>query len=146
MVIRAGAAGGRDFGADDEEEGAGVGGVLQGGGGKGGGAGGGGGSTGFLSAFGSSYATGGYTGPGGKMQPAGLVHKGEYVMPAETVRRLGVGAMDAIRAGQMPGGGPANVTQNFTQIVQGQMTRKTGEQAARENGRQAARAMSRTGR
>ena len=111
-----------------------------------GGAGGGGGSTGFLSAFGSSYATGGYTGPGGKMQPAGLVHKGEYVMPAETVRRLGIGAMDAIRAGQMPGGGPANVTQNFTQIVQGQMTRKTGEQAARENGRQAARAMSRTGR
>lgn len=114
--------------------------------GGGGGAGGGGGSTGFLSAFGSSYATGGYTGPGGKMQPAGLVHKGEYVMPAETVRRLGIGAMDAIRAGQMPGGGPANVTQNFTQIVQGQMTRKTGEQAARENGRQAARAMSRTGR
>lgn len=115
-------------------------------GGAGAAGGGGTGATGFLSAFGSSYATGGYTGPGGKMQPAGMVHKGEYVMPAETVRRLGVGAMDAIRAGQMPGGGPANVTQNFTQIVQGQMTRKTGEQAARENGRQAARAMSRTGR
>lgn len=116
----------------------------------------GGGGAGAASTIGSSWgggyggvgtwAEGGYTGPGGKMQPAGLVHKGEYVMPAETVRRLGIGAMDAIRAGQMPGGGPTHISQTFHQHVQGQMTRKTGEQAARENGRQAARAMSRTGR
>lgn len=43
------------------------------------------------------FADGGYTGSGGKNQPAGIVHKGEYVMDAETVRRLGVGQLDALR-------------------------------------------------
>lgn len=36
------------------------------------------------------YADGGYTGPGGKYQPAGVVHKGEYVFDAEATRRIGV--------------------------------------------------------
>lgn len=48
---------------------------------------------GFLGAF----AKGGYTGDGGKNQPAGIVHRGEYVMDAETVRRYGTGFMDALR-------------------------------------------------
>lgn len=34
-----------------------------------------------------SYASGGYTGPGGKYQPAGVVHKGEYVVPKEQVNQ-----------------------------------------------------------
>ncbi|MCT7103995.1 hypothetical protein M1702_24950, partial [Salmonella enterica subsp. enterica serovar Poona] len=33
---------------------------------------------------------GGYTGPGGKYEPAGIVHKDEYVMPQEAVRYWGV--------------------------------------------------------
>lgn len=45
------------------------------------------------------FADGGYTGPGGKYQPAGVVHKGEYVMDAETTRRIGVKNLDAMRAG-----------------------------------------------
>jgi len=36
------------------------------------------------------FATGGYTGDGGKYQPAGIVHKGEYVVNSETTRDLGL--------------------------------------------------------
>lgn len=34
----------------------------------------------------NSFAEGGYTGDGGKYEPAGEVHKGEYVLPQEAVR------------------------------------------------------------
>lgn len=37
------------------------------------------------------YAGGGYTGQGGKYTPAGIVHKGEFVVPKETVDRTGAG-------------------------------------------------------
>nr|WP_319250506.1 tape measure protein [uncultured Celeribacter sp.] len=48
----------------------------------------------------TSFDVGGYTGPGGKFDAAGVVHKGEYVMDADTVRRAGgPEAFDAIRAG-----------------------------------------------
>lgn len=40
------------------------------------------------------YADGGWTGPGSKYQPAGVVHAGEYVFSADSVRRLGLGALD----------------------------------------------------
>lgn len=43
------------------------------------------------------FADGGYTGPGGKYDPAGVVHAGEYVIPAEATRRLGVGFLDRLR-------------------------------------------------
>ena len=36
------------------------------------------------------YATGGYTGDGGKYDIAGIVHKGEYVVNSETTRDLGL--------------------------------------------------------
>ena len=36
------------------------------------------------------FATGGYTGHGGKYEPAGIVHRGEFVFPQEAVARLGV--------------------------------------------------------
>jgi lambda family phage tail tape measure protein len=35
------------------------------------------------------FASGGYTGDGGKFEPAGVVHKGEFVFSKETVQRLG---------------------------------------------------------
>ena len=35
------------------------------------------------------YADGGYTGAGGKFEPAGIVHKGEYVLSQENLRTLG---------------------------------------------------------
>ena len=34
-----------------------------------------------------SFDTGGYTGPGGKHEPAGIVHRDEVVLPREVVRR-----------------------------------------------------------
>lgn len=34
-----------------------------------------------------NFATGGYTGAGGKYEPAGIVHKGEYVIPKEQVNQ-----------------------------------------------------------
>ncbi|MEE7438032.1 hypothetical protein [Methylobacterium oryzae] len=42
------------------------------------------------------FADGGYTGNGGKYQPAGIVHAGEYVMPANVVREYGRGFFDGI--------------------------------------------------
>ncbi|CAB3653522.1 hypothetical protein LMG26685_02878 [Achromobacter mucicolens] len=40
---------------------------------------------------------GGYTGSGGKLDPAGIVHKGEYVFDADSTRRLGVGFLSRLR-------------------------------------------------
>lgn len=51
---------------------------------------------GLFKAFG--FAEGGYTGPGGKYQPAGVVHAGEYVFSAESVRNLGVRALDNLHS------------------------------------------------
>jgi hypothetical protein len=38
------------------------------------------------SGFGPDFATGGFTGKGGKYEPAGIVHRGEVVLPQEVVR------------------------------------------------------------
>ncbi|EFE0847861.1 phage tail tape measure protein, partial [Escherichia coli] len=37
------------------------------------------------------FATGGFTGTGGKYEPAGIVHRGEFVFTKETTSRIGVG-------------------------------------------------------
>jgi hypothetical protein len=44
----------------------------------------------------SLYASGGYTGPGGRLDPAGIVHRGEYVFSAPAVSRAGIGALDVL--------------------------------------------------
>jgi len=44
----------------------------------------------------SSFDEGGYTGAGPKAQAAGVVHRGEYVMPKEVVESIGLPAMRAI--------------------------------------------------
>ena len=62
-----------------------------------GGGGGGGGAGGLLGALASGFAAGGYTGPGGKHQPAGIVHAGEFVFDAASTRRLGVGVLENMR-------------------------------------------------
>lgn len=43
------------------------------------------------------FARGGYTGSGGKYEPAGIVHKGEYVIDAENTRRIGIANLDRLR-------------------------------------------------
>lgn len=53
---------------------------------------------------GSTFAGGGYTGDGGKYQPAGLVHKGEFVMTKESTRRIGVANLYKLMRGYASGG------------------------------------------
>lgn len=58
------------------------------------------------------FDTGGYTGPGRKYEPAGVVHKDEYVIRKESTRRLrktiGIHGLDHInRTGMLPAGGYA---------------------------------------
>ncbi|EAY1180905.1 phage tail tape measure protein [Salmonella enterica subsp. enterica serovar Miami] len=48
---------------------------------------------------GAGFANGGYTGPGGKYQPAGIVHKGEYVFDQAATNRIGVSNLEALRNG-----------------------------------------------
>lgn len=46
------------------------------------------------------YSSGGYTGNGGKYEPMGIVHGGEYVMTKETTSRLGVPLLNALNYGK----------------------------------------------
>lgn len=52
-----------------------------------------------------AFAEGGYTGAGGKWEPAGIVHRGEFVMPASAVNRIGLGRLEAMRQGATGSGG-----------------------------------------
>jgi len=70
----------------------------------------------------AGFAEGGYTGDGGKYQPAGIVHAGEFVFTKEQTARAGVGnlyAMAKALAGYAKGGlvrpiGSATVSQPFS--------------------------------
>ncbi len=50
-------------------------------------------------AFGNGFAEGGYTGDGGKYDPAGVVHRGEFVINADATRQHRA-LLEAINAGQ----------------------------------------------
>jgi hypothetical protein len=49
-----------------------------------------------------AFSEGGYTGAGGKNEPAGIVHKGEFVFNADAVQRIGIGNLAAMHAGAQP--------------------------------------------
>lgn len=51
----------------------------------------------------AGFSDGGYTGPGGKYEPAGIVHAGEYVFSKATVSRLGVGNLEALHQSAQKG-------------------------------------------
>ncbi|HEF0535396.1 TPA: phage tail tape measure protein [Escherichia coli] len=68
-----------------------------------------GGDTGAGSAFESiksaiGFAGGGYTGDGGKYQPAGTVHRGEFVFTKEATSRIGVKNLYKLMRGYANGG------------------------------------------
>lgn len=46
------------------------------------------------------YYSGGYTGNGGKYEPMGIVHGGEYVMTKEATSRLGINTLNALNYGK----------------------------------------------
>jgi HK97 family phage major capsid protein len=61
-----------------------------------------------LGAFGKAlgfWSEGGYTGPGGKYDPAGIVHAGEYVVTAENTKKLGVDFLDRLNSRGYANGG-----------------------------------------
>lgn len=58
------------------------------------------GSLGFAEGGYVGFASGGYTGDGGKYQPAGVVHRGEYVITKEATSRLGVGFLNHLNYGR----------------------------------------------
>lgn len=58
--------------------------------------GGGGGKGLFSGSFTAGFDEGGYTGDGGKMQPKGVVHGGEYVFSKAATQKAGVGNLDAL--------------------------------------------------
>lgn len=96
-----------------------------------------GGGTGWLNSFATllsgGFAEGGYTGDGGKFEPAGVVHRGEYVMPQEVVRRVGVDKLAGLHSAALrgySGGGlvggaaplrPASVTRSEPVVDSGQV-------------------------
>lgn len=68
-----------------------------------------GGSTGSTGAMGlstsySAYDGGGFTGAGGKYDPAGIVHKGEFVFTKEATDRIGVSNLYSLMKGYADGG------------------------------------------
>lgn len=70
------------------------------------------GANGIVPLVGAGYAGGGYTGPGGVNQAAGVVHKGEVVFSqSDVARNGGVAAVEAMRLGLRgyAGGGAVNV-------------------------------------
>lgn len=70
----------------------------------------GGGASRYAGLSGGLFSDGGFTGPGGKYQPAGIVHKGEVVWSqADVARAGGVGAVEALRKGYA-NGGPVGVS------------------------------------
>lgn len=63
-----------------------------------------GGATPTITPMGDQFADGGYTGDGGKYQPAGIVHAGEFVMSKEATNRIGVGTLNRMLKGYADGG------------------------------------------
>lgn len=49
------------------------------------------------------FESGGYTGDGGKSEPAGIVHRGEYVLSKKAVGRIGVDNLEALHRGALKG-------------------------------------------
>ncbi|WP_447884942.1 tape measure protein [Serratia fonticola] len=52
----------------------------------------------------AAYDLGGYTGAGGKYEPAGVVHRGEFVMTKEATERIGVDNLYGMMRGYADGG------------------------------------------
>ncbi|CAH1616096.1 tail length tape measure protein [Klebsiella phage UGKSKpnP2] len=65
---------------------------------------GGGGTFSFASMFSKGFANGGYTGNGGKYEPKGIVHGGEFVFTKEATSRLGPENLYRLMRGYASGG------------------------------------------
>lgn len=65
---------------------------------------GGGGTFSFANMFSKGFSSGGYTGDGGKYEPKGVVHGGEFVFTKEATQRLGPENLYRLMRGYASGG------------------------------------------
>ena len=77
------------------------------------------------------FADGGYTGHGGKYEPAGIVHKGEYVIDAETTKSLGLNkSVPGFSDGGYTGHGgkyePAGIVHKGEYVIDAETTKSLG--------------------
>lgn len=88
---------------------------------------------GFTGGIGAALglSVGGFTGPGGKYDPAGIVHRGEYVFDADTTQKIGVQNLMAVHkrvrgyadggfvgdSPAMPGGGNNGVHERLDKLI-----------------------------
>lgn len=61
-----------------------------------------------VAAMTGGFAHGGYTGDGGRYEPAGVVHRGEFVMSAPAVQTIGVDRLSAMHASAVSGSSPSD--------------------------------------
>lgn len=68
----------------------------------------------------AGFRDGGYTGAGAPDEVAGVVHRGEFVIPADAVNRIGLDTLESMRAGETSGaaiptsaGAPSPITLNM---------------------------------
>ena len=77
------------------------------------------------------FAGGGYTGSGGKYEPAGVVHRGEFVFTQEATNRIGVGnlyrMMRGYAAGGLVGGSGGGIASPFGVSVYAPVSVTTGQ-------------------
>lgn len=66
-----------------------------------------------------AYDSGGYTGDGGKYEPKGVVHGGEFVFTKESTARLGVGNLYRLMRGYASGGYVGNQSGSADQVFGG---------------------------
>ena len=73
---------------------------------------------------------GGYTGPGGRLEAAGIVHKGEFVVNAENTKRLGLGFLSSLNKNGYSDGGLVGATNgpNLSTNPAGRVSSGGGEQ------------------
>lgn len=71
----------------------------------------------------SKFDSGGYTGPGGKYDPAGIVHRGEYVFSQDRVNKIGLDELRRLdgyaNGGLVGGGGRQGSNDNHTHVTVG---------------------------
>lgn len=74
-----------------------------------------GGTGGAIGSIASSigFASGGYTGNGGKYEPAGTVHRGEFVFTKEATSRIGVSNLYKLMRGYANGGSVGNLSAGY---------------------------------
>lgn len=83
----------------------------------------------IIGIIGGGFASGGYTGDGPKLKPAGIVHSGEYVMSKAATSAIGVGNLERLHRSALKGysdGGLVGAAKNMGS-TSGDSLRRSGD-------------------